>query len=59
MSNDEVDYYYTILYYLFGLVVKTYILIDIQKHKMTTNNKKGQYELHNIDAVKINQLKIT
>ncbi len=27
----------------------------MQKHKMTTfftNNKKGQYKLHNIDAVK-------
>ncbi len=23
-----------------------------------TNNKKGQYKLHNIDAVKTNQLKI-
>ncbi len=34
-------------------------LEDIQKHKMTTNNKKGQYELHNRDAVKTKQLKIT
>ncbi len=24
---------------------------------MTTNNKKGQYELHNIDAVKTNPIK--
>ncbi len=24
---------------------------------MTTNNKKGQYELHNMDAVKTNQIK--
>ncbi len=24
-----------------------------------TNNKKGQYKLHNIDAVKPNQLNIT
>ncbi len=31
----------------------------MQKHKMTTftNNKKGQYKLHN--AVKTNKLKIT
>ncbi len=48
-----------LLYYLFRLVVKTYIPIDIQKHKMTTNNKKRQYKLHNIDAVKTNQLTIT
>ncbi len=33
----------------------------MQKHKMTTftNDKKGQYKLHKIDAVKTNQLKIT
>ncbi len=33
----------------------------MQKHKMTTftNNKKGQYKLHHIDAVKTNQLKNT
>ncbi len=33
----------------------------MQKHKMTTffftNNKKGKYKLHNIDAVKNKQTK--
>ncbi len=57
--------YLLLYYFLFGVVVKKYIPIDMQKHKMTTffnfftNNKKGQYKLYNIDAVKTNQLKIT
>ncbi len=43
------------LYYLFRLVVKIYIPIDKKKKKKNyffTINKKGQYRLHNIDAVK-------
>ncbi len=50
--------YDNILYYII-LFIRTYISFDMQKHNITTftNNKKGQYKLYNIDAVKTNQLK--
>ncbi len=51
------DYYAISLDYLFELVVKN---IHSNWHAKTfTNDKKGQYKLHNIDVVKTNQLKIT